>query len=183
MDRRVSSGHDVSNSGIYYSGTGHPIERFWKRLTGQQTQEDINNQQLAFSQQQLDYQKSIDAFNKSYTLNQNRYMVADMQNAGLNPIAISGSSGSHVSSSGASAPNLQAGPSTLSALLPLLSLGADMFNSAKSRGLQKESIDNAKSSSDKTLEHQEEVLAFQKQQEKNNSESRDASAIFQSFRN
>ena len=41
------------------------IERFWKRFTGQQSQEDINNAQLAFSQQQLDYQKSIDSFNKS----------------------------------------------------------------------------------------------------------------------
>ena len=106
-----------------FSNLVNGIERFWKRLTGQQAQEDINNQQLAFSREQLDYQKSVDAFNKDYTLNQNQYMVADMQKAGLNPIAISGSSGSHVSSSGASAPNLQAGPSTLSALLPLLSLG------------------------------------------------------------
>lgn len=152
------------------------IERFWKRLTGQQSQEDINNAQLAFSQQQLDYQKSIDAFNKDYTLNQNQYMVKDMQKAGLNPIAISGSSGSHVSSSGVSAPNLQAGPSTLSALLPLLSLGADMFNSSKSRKLQQDSIDNAKDSADKTLTHQQEVLAFQKQQEQNNSATREAQA-------
>lgn len=152
------------------------LERFWKRLTGQQSQEDINNSQLAFSQQQLDYQKSIDAFNKDYTLNQNKYMVQDMQNAGLNPIAISGSSGSHVSSSGASAPNLQAVPSTLSALMPLLSLGADMFNSAKSRDLQKTSIDNAKNNADKTLTHEQEVLAFQKTQEQNNAPTREAQA-------
>lgn len=152
------------------------IERFWKRLTGQQSQEDINNSQLAFSQQQLDYQKSIDAFNKDYTLNQNNYMVRDMQNAGLNPIAISGSSGSHVSSSGASAPSLQAGPSTLSALLPLLSLGADMFNSAKSRDVQKDSIKSSKTVADNSLEHQKQVLDFQKTQEQNNASNREAQA-------
>lgn len=152
------------------------IERFWKRLTGQQSQEDINNAQIAFSQQQLDYQKSIDAFNKDYTLNQNKYMVNDMANAGLNPIAISGSSGSHVSSSGASAPNLQAGPSTLSAFLPLLSLGADMFNSAKSRDVQKDSIKSSKTVADNSLEHQKQVLAFQKTQEQNNSSNREAQA-------
>lgn len=152
------------------------IERFWKRLTGQQSQEDINNAQLAFSQQQLDYQKSIDAFNKDYTLNQNQYMVRDMQKAGLNPIAISGSSGSHVSSSGASAPNLQAGPSTLSALMPLLSLGADMFNSSKSRDVQKDSIENQKDIASKNLTHQQEVLSFQKTQEQNNASNREAQA-------
>lgn len=149
---------------------------FWKEISGQSSQEKINEQNLNFSQQQFDYQKSIDAFNQDYTLNQNQYMVKDMQKAGLNPIAISGSSGSHVSSSGASAPNLQAGPSTLSALLPLLSLGADMFNSSKSRKLQQDSIDNAKNSADKTLTHQQEVLAFQKIQEQNNASTREAQA-------
>lgn len=152
------------------------LENFWKRITGQQSQEDVNQAQIDFSREQFDYQKSIDAFNKDYTLNQNQYMVKDMQNAGLNPIAISGSSGSHVSSSGASAPNLQAGPSTLSALMPLLSLGADMFNSARSRDLQKTSMDNAKDNADKTLEQQQQELAFKKTQEQNNSASREASA-------
>ena len=103
-------------------------------------------------------------------------MVKDMQKAGLNPIAISGSSGSHVSSSGASAPNLQAPPSTLSTLLPVLSLGADMFNSAKSRDLQKDSIDNAKTAASESLNHQIEVLKFQKQQDKDNAANRAANA-------
>lgn len=157
-------------------GSFDSIGNFWKDISGQSTQEKINQANLDFSQQQFDYQKSIDAFNQDYTLNQNQYMVKDMQKAGLNPIAISGSSGSHVSSSGASAPSLQAGPSTLSALLPLLSLGADMFNSSKSRDLQKEGMDNAKNTSDKSLEHQQELLAFQKQQEENNAANRAAQA-------
>lgn len=157
-------------------GSFDSIGNFWKDISGQSTQEKINQANLDFSQQQFDYQKSIDAFNQDYTLNQNQYMVKDMQKAGLNPIAISGSSGSHVSSSGASAPSLQAGPSTLSALLPLLSLGSDMFNSAKSRDLQKEGMDNAKNTSDKSLEHQQELLAFQKQQEENNAANREAQA-------
>lgn len=152
------------------------IERFWKRLTGQQSQEDINNAQLAFSQQQLDYQKSIDAFNKDYTLNQNYYMVKDMQKAGLNPIAISGSSGSHVSSSGASAPNLQAGPSTLSALIPLLSLGADMMNSSRDLNLKKDSLDSQNNNFSKNLEHQQNVLALDKIKEQNNKTLIDAQA-------
>ena len=152
------------------------IGNFWKDITGQSTQEKINQANLDFSQQQLDYQKSIDAFNQDYTLNQNRYMVQDMQKAGLNPISISGTSGSHVSSSGASAPNLQAPPSTLSALLPLLSLGADMMNSNRDLNLKKDSIDFQNENFSKNLSHQQEVLAFQKQQEKNNSENRDASA-------
>lgn len=157
-------------------GSFDNIGNFWKDISGQSTQEKINEQNLAFSREQFDYQKSIDAFNKNYTLNQNQYMVKDMQNAGLNPIAISGSTGSSVSSSGASAPNLQAGPSTLSALLPLLSLGADMFNSSKSRKLQQDSINNAKDSADKTLTHQQDVLAFQKTQEQNNASKREAEA-------
>lgn len=168
-------------------GSFDSISNFWKDISGQSTQEKINEQNLNFSQQQFDYQKSIDAFNQDYTLNQNQYMVRDMQKAGLNPIAISGSSGSHVSSSGASAPSLQAGPSTLSALLPLLSLGADMFNSSKSRDLQKtlsdkslgyqqEVLNSQNTNAAKNLAHQQEVLAFQKTQEQNNASNREAQA-------
>lgn len=157
-------------------GSFDSIGNFWKDISGQSTQEKINQSNLDFSQQQLDYQKSIDAFNQDYTLNQNQYMVKDMQNAGLNPIAISGSTGSHVSSSGASAPNLQAGPSTLSALLPLLSLGADMINTDRDLKLKKNSIDSQNTNASKSLQHQQELLAFQKTQEANQKNVRDAQA-------
>lgn len=159
-------------TGGSFDSTGN----FWKDISGQSTQEKINEQNLAFAREQLDYQKSIDAFNKDYTLNQNQYMVKDMANAGLNPIAISGSSGSHVSSSGASAPNLQAGPSTLSALLPLLSLGSEMFNSSKSRDLQRYGIDKQKSIADSNLQHQQEVLALERIKETNSKNFLDAQA-------
>ena len=157
-------------------GSFDSIDNFWKDISGQSTQEKINQANLDFSQQQFDYQKSIDAFNQDYTLNQNQYMVKDMQNAGLNPIAISGSSGSHVSSSGASAPNLQAGPSTLSALLPLLSLGADMMNSSRELGLKEDALDSDKTIASENLSHQQNLLAFQREQEKNNAANREASA-------
>lgn len=157
-------------------GSFDSIGNFWKDISGQSTQEKINEQNLQFSREQFDYQKSIDAFNKDYTLNQNQYMVRDMQKAGLNPIAISGSTGSSVSSSGASAPNLQSGPSTLSALLPLLSLGADMMNTSRDLGLKKDALDSQNENASKTLTHQQELLAFQREQEKNNSANREAQA-------
>ena len=157
-------------------GSFDSLGNFWKDISGQSTQEKINQANLDFSQQQFDYQKSIDAFNQDYTLNQNQYMVKDMQNAGLNPISISGSSGSHVSSSGASSPNLQAGPSTLSALLPLLSLGADMMNSNRELGLKKDALDSDKTIASNNLTHQQELLAFHREQEKNNASNRAASA-------
>ena len=70
-----------NTSNTLTGGSLDTIGKLWKSITGQQSQEDINNSQLAFSREQLDYQKSIDAFNQDYTLNQNQYMVADMQKA------------------------------------------------------------------------------------------------------
>ena len=67
-----SLGDSIWNIANGLTGGGlDAIGNFWKDITGQSTQEKINQANLDFSQQQLDYQKSIDAFNQDYTLNQN----------------------------------------------------------------------------------------------------------------